>query len=238
MDEDDEEVIRPARSTRSRGGNALKGFIVSDDEENGPKLQKRQRTKSKSKSKPATPKRPTRRTRSQRDDEDDVYVADDVDADGSYEEDENDVVQTTPEPPEDKEEEQEHGRGYSFRKRNPDIDYTIPPLIGDQLPTAPPKPKGRDRPKNKPRWGVNGTELSRMMGVPLPDSDTDSDIPARTPRKAPFGGSGNIGGGMFANGSAAGVMPEFGVGTPSNLGKVGEACKYLVPHACPFAHFS
>lgn len=65
-----------------------------------------------------------------------------------------------------------------------------------------------------------------MMGLPMPHSDSDSDGPAKTPRKA-FG-AGGVGGGMFANGSAAGVMAgEFGVGTPSNLGKVGEASECL-----------
>jgi hypothetical protein len=162
--------------------------------------------------------------------EDEGYDEGDADADGSYEDDDvdPDAPQTSPSPePEPTQEDHEEGdedpKGYRFRKRAP-VNYVIPPPL-EEIPSVSANGKGRDRGKARPRparWNTTGAELSRMLN--LPPSDSDSDVPARTPRKPPFGpGSSSIGGGMFANGSAAGVLPEFGAGTPSNLGRVGEA---------------
>ncbi|GJJ08616.1 hypothetical protein Clacol_002835 [Clathrus columnatus] len=175
----------------------------------------------------------------------------DIDADGSSDDEEIDASHTTPSPEhepevdgeehhqdidgEDEDEQLGADRKYKLRKRAP-VNYAIPPpleeLVPEQIDSV-----GNGRRKNdyggksgfgrsKPfKWGVTGAELSRIMGIP--DSDSDSDGPAKTPRKTfgtttSAGATGGLGGSMMANGSATGVIPEFGAGTPSNLGKVGE----------------
>ncbi|EIW81740.1 AAA-domain-containing protein [Coniophora puteana RWD-64-598 SS2] len=84
--------------------------------------------------------------------------------------------------------------------------------------------------RNKgPGWSASGAELSRWMGM-APVDDSDSDNPTRTPRKG-------LGAGALFGGSASGVAGAGGAGllggdpglsaaaagTPSNLGKVGDA---------------
>ncbi|OBZ65477.1 putative AAA domain-containing protein C31G5.19 [Grifola frondosa] len=67
----------------------------------------------------------------------------------------------------------------------------------------------------------DGAELSRWMG----GDDSDSDFPTRTPRK-PFGGVGGVGGMFAGNAATGGFLPSdlaAAAGTPSNLGKVGDA---------------
>lgn len=229
--EDEDEA--PRRSTRSR--NNQDGFIVSDDS-SGETRGIITRAKSalmapKSRSGALSRARTRRSARQRREDEGYEDLADgDADADGSFEEDvDPDAPQTSPSPDpgpiqEDNDEGDDDGKAYHLRKRRI-VNYAIPPPLED-IPNVPVNGKGRDRGKSrpKPRWNTTGAELSRMLNLPLPQSDSESDVPTRTPRKPPFGaGNSSIGGGMFANGSAAGGMPEFGVGTPSNLGKVGEA---------------
>jgi ATPase family AAA domain-containing protein 2 len=241
-DEDEDNMSAGRRKTRRSGRNTrLNGFIVSDDEggEAG-----RYNTRSREKSLPIAPKqrpppreratlrskRVTRRSARDRHEEEgyEEGADGDADADGSLDDDiDPDAPLTSPSPDPDPDDQDNAGKTYSFRKRAP-VNYAIPPPLEDF--SKDPLGNGRshgDRGKGRakpPRWGASGAELSRMMGLPMPHSDSDSDGPAKTPRKA-FG-AGGVGGGMFANGSAAGVMAgEFGVGTPSNLGKVGESCK-------------
>ncbi|CAL1716188.1 unnamed protein product [Somion occarium] len=189
----------------------------------------------------------TRRTRSrtQEQNEDDVDYVDQsssgsADADGSLDE----GAHTSPEPEvghedEDKDGEGElddgvepDGRPYALRQRR-EINYAIPPPLEEMRP-PPPKPKsgggraggrigglGGKRSK-APGWSATGAELSRWMGG---GEDSDSDYATRTPRK-PFGVEA-AGGGIFA-GSAGGtgLFPgdlAAAAGTPSNLGKVGDA---------------
>lgn len=244
-DEDDEDINMRQRKTRSSARNTrLNGFIVSDDE--GAAEAARYNTRGREKSlsivpkqrppprerAPYRPKRATRRSARDRHEEEgyEEGADGDADADGSLDDDiDPDAPQTSPSPEPDPDDHDHGGKTYSFRKRAP-VNYAIPPPLEDLSKdglgngrSRGDRSKGRTKPA---RWGATGAELSRMMGLPMPHSDSDSDGPAKTPRKA-FG-AGGVGGGMFANGSAAGVMPgEFGVGTPSNLGKVGEACK---PH--------
>ncbi|KAF8520270.1 AAA-domain-containing protein [Hysterangium stoloniferum] len=219
---------------KSRGGRHLNGFIVSDD--SGGEAS-RYNTRARAKSVPVVPKvrppprerrplaskRTTRRNARTRHEEDgyEEGIDEEADADGSIDEDiDPDAPHTSPSP--EPEVEEDSTKTYKLRKRAP-VNYAIPPPLEDLSHLGNGRSRG-DRPKGKnkpPRWGATGAELSRMMGLPIPGSDSDSDGPAKTPRKTL--GAGGIGGGMFANGSAAGVMPEFGVGTPSNLGKVAEA---------------
>ncbi|PCH41735.1 AAA-domain-containing protein [Wolfiporia cocos MD-104 SS10] len=166
-----------------------------------------------------------------------------VDADESL----DDAVRTSSEPePEldddadgeaDAEGELEHepeqdGRPYSLRQRAK-INYAIPPPLEEMRPPPKPRLNGRSSARNTgfgrskaPGWSATGAELSRWMGVA--GDDSDSDYPTRTPRKG-FGASGM--GGMFAGGAGgaggggnmyAGDLAAA-AGTPSNLGKVGDA---------------
>lgn len=63
------------------------------------------------------------------------------------------------------------------------------------------------------------------------DTSKDSDYNTRTPRK-PFGGVFGAGGGAVASGGGAGSMLPgdlaAAAGTPSNLGKIGDACMYFM----------
>jgi hypothetical protein len=237
-DLDDELDEQPKKS---RGSRNLSRFIVSDDSggeasryntraqaksvPTGPKLRPPPRERG-----PLPSKRVTRRNARTRHEEDgyEVGIDDEADADGSVDEDiDPDAPHTSPSP--EPEEGEDGTKTYKLRKRPP-VNYAIPPPLEDMSHLGNGRSRGeRSKGKNKPpRWGATGAELSRMMGLPMPGSDSDSDGPAKTPRKTL--GAGGIGGGMFANGSAAGVLPEFGVGTPSNLGKVGEAGEYsLLP---------
>ncbi|KAH7916660.1 AAA-domain-containing protein [Hygrophoropsis aurantiaca] len=120
-------------------------------------------------------------------------------------------------------------RPYSLRQRTKTINYAIPPPLEE---TRPP-PKGRSgggrtggramNGRNRgPGWSATGAELSKWMGMPGGD-DSDSDFATRTPRK-PFGTAGMFGGAV--SGGGAGMLPGDLVataGTPSNLGKVGDA---------------
>ena len=248
-DDGDGAMARPRRTRRSGRNTRLNGFIVSDDEGGeAAKYNTRARAKSVSlapkqrppprERAPLRPGRVTRRSARDRHEEQgyEEGAEEDADADGSLDDDiDPDAPQTSPSPEPDQDDQDNGAKTYSFRKRAP-VNYAIPPPLEDF--SKDPMGNGRsrgDRGKARakpPRWGATGAELSRMMGLPMPHSDSDSDGPAKTPRKT-FG-AGSVGGGMFANGSAAGVMAgEFGVGTPSNLGKVGESCK-----SPPLASFS
>ncbi|EIN04309.1 AAA-domain-containing protein [Punctularia strigosozonata HHB-11173 SS5] len=124
------------------------------------------------------------------------------------------------------------GRPYRLRKKQK-VNYAIPPPLEElKAPPPPKRPAKRGGGRKGPGWSATGAELDRWMRgfVPAGD-DSDSDY-ARTPRK-PFGlgvagaGSGAVfaggagaaagGGGLFAGDLAAAA------GTPSNLGKLGDA---------------
>lgn len=164
-----------------------------------------------------------------------------VDADGSF----DDAVRTSSEPEPDDDidadgepdiegdlepEPEQDGRPYALRQRAK-INYAIPPPL-EEMP-QPPKPRsGGGRASGRtggggrkvPGWSATGAELSRWMGGG--GDDSDSDHVGRTPRK-PFGATGGMGG-VFAGGAGAsgGLFASdlaAAAGTPSNLGKVGDA---------------
>ena len=171
-----------------------------------------------------------------------------ADAEGSTDDVASDLdIQIEPDPePEPEEEEPDDGKPYSLRQRQP-VNYAIPPPLED----LPPPPQGTKRPphgrsgrsghggggaskKKGLGWSATGAELGRWMGMPADDSVCvslfnalsiepiflqDSDYPTRTPRK-PFGLN-PFGAGAVA---AGGMLPgELAAGTPSNLGKIGDA---------------
>ncbi|KAI0786557.1 hypothetical protein C8Q75DRAFT_721352 [Abortiporus biennis] len=178
----------------------------------------------------------SRRTRqnAHEQDDDDVYVdhtsSGSADADGSLDEEPPTSPDIVPEDePEDVEPETEQdGKPYSLRQRAK-INYAIPPPLEEMR--APPKPRtvgtrfnGRfgGAKRKGPGWSASGAELSRWMGA---GDDSDSDFASRTPRK-PYGVG--AGGGLFAGnaGGAGSLFPSelaAAAGTPSNLGKVGDA---------------
>lgn len=116
------------------------------------------------------------------------------------------------------------GKPYALRQRAK-VNYAIPPPLED-IPFAPAKPTSgrsggvrgnwnRGGAKKGPGWSANGAELSRFLG--LPGDDSDSDAP-RAPRKG-FGNPAFTGGvGNILPGDLAAAA-----GTPANFGKVGDA---------------
>lgn len=187
-------------------------------------------------------RRLTRRNARMTQEEEDVYVhntssAGSADADGSIDDaphESSDDLELEPEPEPEPEPEEEGGDGkpYALRQRQK-INYAIPPPLEEMPPKPPGKQAGGRNggrggqyhgKSGKGRglgWSASGAELGRWMG--MGGDDSDSDHPTRTPRKpfgalAPFGGAvaGAAGSGMMPGDLAAG-------GTPSNLGKIGNA---------------
>ncbi|KAG8735056.1 hypothetical protein FRC10_011021 [Ceratobasidium sp. 414] len=153
-------------------------------------------------------------------DDDDMDL--DLDAEGELDEEEDEG---------DEEEGGSKPRGYSLRARR-QVNYTIPQLldVADNVRSQGVKPKGKAparrppaRKSNMPRWGASGAELSRMLGLPVPGMDSDSDNPPSSPHKLfASAAAASGGGGLFAGGSGmvAGDLVAAS-GAPSNLGKVG-----------------
>ncbi|KAI0637541.1 AAA-domain-containing protein [Trametes polyzona] len=229
--------------TRSRSKNASSSNGVTNS---GGRSTRRSNGRSQTRASTSQKKRvSTRRTRSsaRNDEDEDGYVDEpssgSADGDGSLDE----APATSPEPELDADadadgegdadgdaEPENDGKPYALRQRAK-INYAIPPPLEEMRAPAPkPRPgtsrshRGHGRPK-PPGWSATGAELSRWMGAPADDSD--SDHLTRTPRK-PFGGlAGAGGGGAFAGaGNAGGFLPgdlAAAAGTPSNLGKVGDA---------------
>ncbi|KAF8992931.1 hypothetical protein BDQ17DRAFT_1253402 [Cyathus striatus] len=135
-----------------------------------------------------------------------------------------------PPEPEPEEDEEEDGKPYSLRQRQK-INYAIPPPL-EEMPRPPPKTKsgggnkgggiggGAAGRKKGLGWSATGAELGRWMG--MAGDDSDSDHPARTPRKGYLSGAGA---GGIAPLGGAGMLPtaDLAGGTPSNFGRVGEA---------------
>ncbi|KZT35228.1 AAA-domain-containing protein [Sistotremastrum suecicum HHB10207 ss-3] len=155
------------------------------------------------------------------------YDDGDADADGSPDLDEDEIVVTSPDPPSPLPPPRKRTpppkagpRGYALRKRG-NINYAIPPALEDMIIPAAGRPKPKAKGKRGLGWNVSGAELTRALGMPLDDSD--SDAPNRSPRKGmngmANGTAAGAGGGMFASGP----LPQDLAGTPSNLGKVSGA---------------
>ncbi|KAI6155960.1 AAA-domain-containing protein [Pisolithus tinctorius] len=253
QDDDDEEDQQPRRSTRSkpRRGSGLADFIVSD-EEDSKKYRLRERRKPPTPPPPKTQpqrfihsvaargeqqKRSTRKTRRSAAELDDGYV--DQGTDGSSSEaslanaprTSSDVeldqdAEGEPDPDAEGEGEveveQEDGRPYAFRRRTK-INYAVPPPLEELKAPPPPRNRttgGRGGKRRGPGWSATGAELGRWMGV---HDDSDSDVPLRTPRRNLGDGALLGAGAMSAGGLLPGDFAAATAGTPSNLGKIGEA---------------
>ena len=141
------------------------------------------------------------------------------DGDGNYSDDEDSVRPTTPELYDDSEEDiLQQGKNYRLRQRK-QIEYNEIAQFDkmEQQGIAKSKPK-------KKNWSLSGAEYEKIFG-PLKGahSDTESEK-GRTPKKV--GATSGMPGSMFAGG--AGLPLEL-AGTPSNLGRVGDACARFVP---------
>ncbi|EMD41130.1 hypothetical protein CERSUDRAFT_111699 [Gelatoporia subvermispora B] len=124
------------------------------------------------------------------------------------------------------------GKPYALRAR-PKVNYAIPPPL-EEMPPPPPQNRSRNRSgrsggaignnrRKAPGWSATGADYDRWFGGGG-GNDSDSDY-GRTPRKS-FGGGAVTGGGMFAGGAGGGMYPSdlaAAAGTPSNLGKIGDA---------------
>ncbi|KAG6374992.1 AAA-domain-containing protein [Boletus reticuloceps] len=119
---------------------------------------------------------------------------------------------------------QDDGRPYSLRQRVK-INYAIPPPIEETKPPPKNRPINRSgaRARRGPGWSATGAELSRWMGMPVDDSD--SDVPTRTPKKGLGTTGGLMGAGAVGAGGASVLPGELAAvaGTPSNLGKIGDS---------------
>ncbi|KAF9257713.1 AAA-domain-containing protein [Marasmius fiardii PR-910] len=160
-----------------------------------------------------------------------------IDADGSFDEDAQgdtdvddlEIAMNDQRPEEEEEPEPEtDGKPYSLRQRQK-VNYAIPPPLEElSAPLAKSKPAGSrrgglgTRRAKGPGWSASGAELGRWMGLPGAGDDSDSDVPTRTPRK-PFGGLGAFGGGVAGGGGGLLAGDLAAAGTPSNLGRVGDA---------------
>ncbi|KAH9941140.1 AAA-domain-containing protein [Epithele typhae] len=238
-DDEDGEPRAGRYPTRNRNKSAANG------QTNGGRITRRSNGRSQPKASSSRATRSSRRTRSSANNEEDEdgYVDEpssgSADGEGSLDE----APVTSPEPAMDVDvdadadgegdgdgdgEPETDGKPYSLRQRAK-INYAIPPPIEEMR--APPKPRTggmkshsrSNRPK-APGWSATGAELSRWMGAPADDSDSDN--PTRTPRKQ-GGGLGGTAGNMFAGGvGTGGFLPgdlAAAAGTPSNLGKVNDA---------------
>ncbi|OCH93260.1 AAA-domain-containing protein [Obba rivulosa] len=183
------------------------------------------------------------RQNEQTQEDEDVYVHESSSGSGDADE-FDEAPHTSPEPEEDADAEGEvdmdadgetgqvagqDGKPYSLRRR-PKVNYAIPPPL-EEMPPPPPQNRSRNKSnrsgftnnrRKAPGWSATGADYDKWFGGGGNDSDSDY---GRTPRK-PFGGGAVTGGGMFAGGAGGGLYPTdlaAAAGTPSNLGKVGDA---------------
>ena len=254
---EEDEMMDPEQLRTRRKRNNLEGFIATDDDEEdilGRRYNTRNRLrKANGHASPPKPKsvvqRDQRANRAARrnatkgkKEETDVYVDGPVSqgssADGSFSEelphtptDLNIDMDMDGNANED-DTQQEDGRPYGLRERQKKINYYIPPPLEEIRRPPPPPSKSRhigNRPGGGKKgkglgWSASGAELGRWMGMPADDSDSDYN-PTRTPGRS-MGGLGAFGGAVPSGG--AGMMGDLVAGTPSNLGKIGDAGKHFV----------
>ncbi|KAI0689103.1 hypothetical protein BC835DRAFT_1418799 [Cytidiella melzeri] len=185
--------------------------------------------------------RPARRTRSSTKGElDDSYV-DNPDNSASGDDSVEDVAETSELEPvvndieagadadAEGEADEQEGRPYTLRERSRKVNYAIPPPIEEMVaPPGKPRSKGKNvrgfggARSKAPGWSATGAQLDRWLGGGADDSD--SDFPSRAQRKGLTGGYG-ASGSLFAGSAGAGALlpADLAAGTPSHMGKVGEA---------------
>ncbi|KAI0763215.1 hypothetical protein BC629DRAFT_1583945 [Irpex lacteus] len=180
----------------------------------------RLRRKSSTKRAKAASRSSARRTRpSAKDEVDEAYV-DEPDNSASGDESVEDAAGTSwADADAEGEPEETDDRPYALRQRNK-VNYAIPPPI-EEMSAPPPKPRSKGK-NGPPGWSATGAQLDRWLGGA--GDDSDSDYPTRTPRKGLSGGFGGTGGLFAGSAGAGGLLPaDLAAGTPSHMGKVGEA---------------
>lgn len=194
-DEDDDDGNFPRYRTRARTAGHLKGFIASEEDEEGVGIRTRSRLRrhptasgpqtrsgrTKPSSKPTRSKSARRAKKpAQNGDDEDVYVHNSSSESGEHDISFDNVV-TSPDPgpePEEPEEEQEHERGgYGLRaraKKNYDLVTMLDNITAAQAQPVKKSPRGKGRSGgNKfkgPGWSATGAQLSQWMGLPPDDS--------------------------------------------------------------------
>lgn len=142
------------------------------------------------------------------------------DGDGNYSDEDDSARPTTPELYDSEEDVLQQGKNYRLRQRK-QIEYNEIAQFDkmEQQGIAKSKPK-------KKNWSLSGAEYEKIFGpLKAAHSDTESEK-GRTPKK--IGATSGMPGGVFAGG--AGIPLEL-AGTPSNLGRVGDACaRFLSRH--------
>ncbi|KAF8131138.1 AAA-domain-containing protein [Boletus edulis] len=220
-DEDDEDDEQPKRSLRSRSSRTTRQSTRFTPSATDPP---RRMTRAKSR---AIEKSDEQYVDNPSDDSDDadgsledaLHTSSDLEADADAEGEPDFDAEGEPDL-----EVQDDGRPYSLRQRAK-INYAIPPPIEETKPPPKNRPINRSgaRARRGPGWSATGAELSRWMGMPVDDSD--SDVPTRTPRKGLGSTGGLMGAGAVGAGGASVLPGELAAvaGTPSNLGKIGDS---------------
>lgn len=196
-DEDDDDEKFPRYRTRAHTAGNLKGFIASEEEEEGIRTRSRLRRhptaggpqtrsgRTKPSSRPIRNKSSRKAKKSaQNEGDEDVYVHNSSSESGEHDISFDNVV-TSPDPeprpgldPEEPEEEQEHERGgYGLRaraKKNYDLVTMLDNITAIQAQPGKKSPRNKGRSGgNKfkgPGWSATGAQLGQWMGLPPDDS--------------------------------------------------------------------
>ncbi|KAF9477179.1 AAA-domain-containing protein [Pholiota conissans] len=228
--EDEDEKLNGRYPTRTRSKKLMNGTQLSEKER-----QKQKQKEEAERKRAERDRRSTRRSARRGVKVDEDYQHNEhtssgasADADGSIDDaPQSSDLELEPEPePEPEPEDENDGKPYALRQRK-EINYAIPPPIEEMARPPPRQGKekaagGGGRAKGRLGWSASGTELGRWMGMAPPADDSDSDYPTRTPRK-PFGGIAPFGTGAMAGGGGLLGGDLAAGGTPSNLGKIGDA---------------
>ena len=194
-DEDDDYGNVPRYSTRARAAGNLKGFVASEDDQDGIGIRTRSRlrrhpassvpqthrgrNKPSSKNTRSKSARKAKKPTQNRDDED-VYIHNTSSESGEHDVSFDNVI-TSPDPepePEGPEEEQEQERGgYGLRaraKKNYDLVTMLDNITSAQAQPTKKSPRTKSRPGgNKfkgPGWSATGAQLGQWMGLNGDDS--------------------------------------------------------------------
>ncbi|KAH6890090.1 AAA-domain-containing protein [Coprinopsis sp. MPI-PUGE-AT-0042] len=198
-EEEDEAQPRRLRNTRSRSTGNLPGFIASEDDQadllDDSPNQKRRLRSSRTATAPKQPAQSSNVRRSGRNNKKTKEEEADWNDDGEH---------------------SSHGTADAEGSSDDEMETDLHELGNPPEPS----PEPEDDNDGKP-YGLRVLNW-RWMG--MNNDDSDSDNPTRTPRKQPFAAAGGMN--PFGSGAmpAGGMLPgDLVSGTPSNLGKIGDA---------------
>ena len=192
LDDDEDDDKFPRYHTRARAAGNLKGFIASEDDEEGIGIRTRSRlrrhpaasgpqTRS-GRTKPTRSKSHRKPKKSSQHGDEDIYVHDSSSESGEHDISFDNVV-TSPDPEPEHEpgepgEEQEQERGgYGLRaraKKNYDLVSMLDNITAAQAQPVKKSPRNKGRSAGNrfkgPGWSATGAQLGQWMGLPADDS--------------------------------------------------------------------